>query len=112
MSVRLRRCISTWMRSDYNDIGHLLVHGQGSLLHFRRQKLAAEYRTRLQQRRTGRRPWWHWSARVPPLCQPLIVRRVTHHDATPFSQSMLGDDFDLAVDLDTATGDQIGRAHV
>src|SRR6185312_15678022 len=35
---------------------------------------------------------------------PRIVRRVNNHDATSFSHAMLGDSFDLAIDLDTAAG--------
>src|SRR5579863_5718543 len=93
------------MRSDCSDIGHLLVHGQGSLFYFRRQEPAADSRT-------GRQLQWAWralrrrrrSAWVPFLHQPRIMRRVNDHDATSLCQPMLGNYFDLAIDLDATAG--------
>ena len=71
----------------------------------RREEPAADSRTRRQLQ-------WAWrtlqrrcrSAWTPSLHQPRIVRRVNHHDATSFGQAMLSDDFDLAINLDTAAG--------
>src|ERR1019366_10495074 len=99
------------MRSDCSDIGHLLVYGQRSLFYFRRQEPAADAWTGSQYRRAWRRLWRRWSPRAPFLRQPRIVRRVTEHGTAPFGQPMLGDYFDIAVNLNAATGHRLPHQH-